>query len=173
MTAPDPFGERTVTVSAAIDDVDQQLDDLADRMVEADGGTAAAQTITQLVSDAEKSLQGLVWLRGEYAADAEITVRGLSAGDQARVEDRASDIRAERSGAGNAPGSRRQVTVATGLVDAPFLDAGAGYKETLRTVADLPDGVVVWLQSEIDDATSLEGNEYRRFGERLQARLEE
>jgi len=166
-----PFSERTVTVADAIADVDQQLDDLADRMIAADGGTAAAQTLSQLVSDAEKSLRGLVWLREEYGADAEITVRGLSAGDQARVEDRASDIRAERSGAGNAPGSRRQVTVATGLVEAPFLDGDAGYEETLRAVGNVPDGVVVWLQSEIDDATSLEGNDYRRFGERLKEKL--
>jgi len=168
----DPFGEHTVTLREAIDDVDAQLDELADRMLDAEAGTAAAQTVSQLVSDAEDALDGLAWLAERHGPDAEITVRGLSAGQQAKLDDRHADLRAERQAPGNAPGSHRQVKAATGLVDAPFIASDADYQERLAALADQPVGVVRWIESEVEEATSLEGNGYEPFVARLRARRE-
>lgn len=144
----------TLRVDEEFNRLDTRLDELADKILNADDATA----YEQLAAGVETQLSGVAYLRDEYGLDATVEIEGHTAGDMARVEDQIAE-RQERLGQQSLPGTRQNLFVASGLVDAPFLDDDAGFDEKLATVADQPVGVVRWLRARINDLTTVaEGN---------------
>jgi hypothetical protein len=158
---------ETLRLGDERDRLDSRLDELADQIVNADEPAA----LRQVASQVETRLSGLAYLVDEYGADATVTVRGLTAGEYARVEDRLAAMRAEAS-ADSVPGAQTNLFAAAGLVDAPFADDCDDLDAALAVVADQPVGVAKWLYAQVDDRTGVEGNGYEPLSERLADRLE-
>ncbi|MEA5387125.1 hypothetical protein VB779_08690 [Haloarculaceae archaeon H-GB11] len=173
MTAP--IGERTVRLGEAFEQLNEQLDELAVRLGEADANTQSGQALQNLATETEQKLAGVDYLihtaGGDgYGEDATVTVKGLGAGSYARMEDRVDDHRASRDGPGQAPGGRRKVFAASGLVDAPFADIpdvddadvteSQRFEAALAALSDdsLPVGVEKWIEGLVSTESSVEGN---------------
>lgn len=166
--------ERTVTLGAERERLADQHD-----AVLAQDGAADADAIRYGATELAQRGAAVAGLIEEYGADAEVTVRGLTAGRYARVEDRVATHRQRRDDLQAARGYHRNVYAAAGLVDAPFFDrdaaadrVGAPNQErawadlatreqldaAVAVVADQPPGVVKWLHGLVDDVTGGPGN---------------
>jgi len=159
---------ETVAIGDAFDRVDADLDRLVAQLSEAESGAESARMLSDYAKDREAHLEGVAVLREAHGADATVTVRAVRAGAFAQVEDRVADLRATHDGPGDLPGARRNVWVATALVEAPFIDAGADYEARLDALAAQHVGVVKWLEHWINEVTSPDAD-FRRLRERLAA----
>lgn len=151
--------------------LDDRLDELADEIVAADEPAALREVAAQV----ETRLAGVAHLIDAHSADATVTVRGLTAGEYAKVEDRLAAMRAEAPGE-DVPGAQTNLVAAAGLVDAPFVPADVDPDDLgamLEVVSDQPVGVARWLYALVDDRMSLEGNGYVPLNERIAVRLED
>jgi|APHM01.1.fsa_nt_gi hypothetical protein len=172
---------REIRLGDAFDDLDQELDELAAKLREAEAGTASAATLDELASQTERALSGVSFLvYGDedvgfagYGEDATVTIGGLDAGDYARVDDRAAAISEQSDDPGGNPGSRATVYAAVALVDAPFLPAPDDVDESdplnikMAAIAEQPVGVRDWLQSQANDLTTVSDDHFRPLRERL------
>jgi len=165
--------EETRRLSEERDRLDQELDGLAEKLVDAESGTQSAQMLQRSANEAETRLAGVCHLIDEYGADATVTVQGLDAGGYARVQDRAEAIRAQRDKPGDVPGARSNIFAAQGLVDAPFLDAEDLADEVdpldakLAAVSSQPLGVAKYLESIANELTTVSEGNFASLQERL------
>jgi len=161
--------ESTISLGDERNRLNDRLDELADGAAEADEDAVA--TYRQLAHEVETHLSGVVYLCEKHGADATVTIRGLTAGEFAQVEDRVAAKR-EQSTQQSLPGYRDNVMAASGLVDAPFLPDRDGvddwYETKLATVADAPVGVAKWLMSRVNEETSVSEGNWKSFNERYQ-----
>lgn len=161
--------ERTVVLADARDRLDARLDELADKIVAADDPSA----LQSVASQVETRLSGVAYLCGEYDPEASVTVRGLTAGDYARVEDRLARMREEAPG-DRLPGASTNVFAAAGLVAAPFVDErDPDLDDALPVVANQPVGVAKWLEHLVNEETTVGDEDFRGLGARLSARASE
>jgi hypothetical protein len=176
------LGEKTYRLGDELDRLDEELDELQERLRDAEPGTASADVIRERANQLDMQGSGVAYLVAEYGADATVTMRGLPAGVHAAVEDIAADLRAERSGAGGAPGSATLVFAAAGVVDAPFLPdpedgeepdgVEAEIRHALAVVSQQPTGVAKWLEARANELTAVDEGNWRSFSERLVANSE-
>lgn len=159
--------EETIRLGDALDELDDQLDQLAASLQTAEDGTASAAVLQRSANEIDTQGADLSGLVDEYGEDAEVTVRGLDAGEYARVEDRVAAMRAGTDEPGGLPGSSRNVWAAAGLVDAPFLDDDAGFDAKIQTVAAQDPGVAKWLEARVNDLTSVSEGNWTPLRERL------
>lgn len=161
---------EVVTLSEEKQRLDDRLEELADKIVQADDPTALRSVGAQV----ETRLSGVAYLVAQHGADGVVTVRGLTAGDYAEVEDRLAQMRTE-AGQEDLPGASTNVFAAGGLVDAPFLPAAdndLSLADRVRIIADQPVGVAKWLESRVNDLTTVEGNGYVGLDRRIAAKQE-
>jgi len=157
------LGRETLTLSEERQRLDTRLEDLADKIVQADDPA----TLRSVGAQIETRLSGVVYLADKHGADTTVTVRGLTAGDYAEVEDRLAQMRAE-AGQEELPGASTNLFAAGGLVDAPFIgEDNPPLEDRLAAVADQPVGVAKWLESRVNDCTTVEGNGFRRLDKRI------
>lgn len=159
--------EETVTLGAELERLDSAVDDVAASLQDVEGDTASAQALRQYANDLDTQGAALAALVEKYGTDATVTVRGLSAGEYARVEDRTAAMRDQSDQPGGLPGSSRNVFAAAGLVDAPFLETGADFDGRVSAVADQSVGVAKWLESKVNDLTSVDEGNWTPLRERL------
>jgi len=159
------LGRETLTLSEERQRLDTRLEELADKIVQADDPAALRSVGAQI----ETRLSGVVYLADKHGADTTVVVRGLTAGDYAEVEDRLAQMR-EEAGQEELPGASTNLFAAGGLVDAPFIDGDGDnppLEDRLAAVADQPVGVAKWLESRVNDCTTVEGNDFRRLDKRI------
>lgn len=148
------------------DRLEQRLDDLAESASEAEHGFAA---VRQEAGQLETQLGGVLTLIEEHGEDATVAVRGLTAGEFAKVEDDLA-ARREETGQQSLPGFRDNLIAAKGLDAAPFLpnkdvvDDWDGVK--LDAVADSTVGVAKWLSAAVNTRTTDGDTDFRSFRER-------
>jgi len=162
----------TYTLRDERERLDERLDELADRAADADEG-AGERAVMQVAREVEIRLQGVQHLINEYGADGTVTVKALTAGDTAEIEDRAAGYRTQTDHTGGVPGARRNLTAASGLQDAPFLDDPDDFDDRLAAVSEQPTGVVKWLRARAEDLASVDEGNVQSFDERLAARSSE
>lgn len=153
------------------DRLDAALDDMVDQLDAADSDTAA-QAIRQQAQEIDARGRGVAYLIDEHGADAEVTVRGLAAGDYAEVEDRVAALRDQQGTDSALPGAHRNIFAAAGLVDAPFLPEDADTNSLdvrLDAVADQPTGVAKYLEAIVNDLTTVDEGNWKPLRERLVA----
>jgi hypothetical protein len=56
---------------------------------------------------------------------------------------------------------------AAGLVDAPFIERGAGFEEKCEAVREVHPGLMVWMESRIDDVNTPSEELGNGWGDRL------
>lgn len=170
------FAPETFVLGDERDRLDDRLDELADEFVEMGENNPLRPRHAAEADEVENHLDALDWACEALGAEEEVVVRGLSAGEHARVVDWVDEHMR-----GGGPGSRQNVLVAAGLVDAPFLDvesdgdaesddAGPSIEDALPAVASLPPGFRDWLQSCVDDLTTVSEGNSQSFDERIRAR---
>lgn len=159
--------EETLTLGDELHRLDEQADEYAEQIRDADDQTVA-RIVRSDANDVEQAGAAVAYLIDEYDADATVTIRGLTAGDQAQLLDRIAAKR-ESMGQDSLPGYRRNVFAAGGLVDAPFVDSDADLETRIQAVADQPPGVAVWLQTLVNQKTTLDQGNWTPLGERLLA----
>jgi len=152
--------EKTVSLGAERERLAEELDELVTKLSDADDPPAKLWSEAQDLDESGKAVSALAELHGE---DETVTVRGLTAGEYARVEDHVGDADA-------GAGATRIAYAAAGLVDAPFLHAdNMNLEDRMAAIADQPVGVRIWLETIVNDlATPDEGN-WRPLADRLAA----
>lgn len=136
--------------------------------------SASGQAVRWSLNELDQQGAAVAELADEHGRDATVTIRGLTAGEFGRVEDRVDAARQRRDGAPSMQGYHRVVYAAAGLVEAPFFDpdavtgpdwASRTPSERLdaktETVADLNIGLVKWLYARIDDQTTPDEGNWR------------
>lgn len=160
--------DETLVLGEERDRLDARLDELVSRLQDANPDTASADVLQHEANDLDVQGRGVSHLIDEYGRDATVTVAGLSAGDFARVEDRAATMRSQHPGPGNLPGSSRNVFAAAVLVEAPFYTGDkTDLDAKISAVAAQPIGVVKWLESKGNDLTSVDSGNWTSFAERV------
>lgn len=155
------LAEETYVLGEERERLDERLDELAAKLVDADEGSTAAQAILDAANTVDTRGEGVAWLIEQHGPDAEVTVAALTAGDYARVQDRLAGMAAQAGQSADLPGSRTNIYAAAGLVDAPFLDGDEDFDARIEAVADQPVGVAQWLEGRVNHVTtrgSSEGN---------------
>lgn len=161
--------QETLRLGDERERLDAKLDELVDQAAGADDATAVQTVATRVQTRAA----AVDWLVEEYGPDATVTVRGLDAGEYANAEDDVAGMRQQAS-QDSVPGAKRNVFAAHALVDAPFLEKrDPPFEEAIETLADQPPGVVKWVHNRADSLTTVSGEDFRTFSERLAARQSE
>jgi len=155
--------EETLVLDEERDRLDERLNELADKAANADEPGAYRAIANEL----EPQFQGIAWLCEQHGDDAEIVIKGLTAGEMAHVEDDLQQVKTERQ-QGHIPGARKNYVAAAGLVAAPFYDADE--QQARDAITELPPGPQKWLYNRIDDKTTVEGNGHKSFAERVAER---
>ncbi|MFW5896260.1 MAG: hypothetical protein ACOCUA_02635, partial [archaeon] len=158
-------GEETIVLEEEFERLDDRLSDLTERIDAAE----ESQQLMQIASNVQTRFGGVSYLCDEFGSDAEVTVRGLTAGEYAAFEDKTAQYSQEADGP--IPGARKNVYAAAGLVDGPFedLEEAEGLDDYLAIVAQQPVGVRDWIHHRVDDLTTVSGDDFRPLSERLAA----
>lgn len=166
--------EETRRLGDERDRLDGELDDLAERLVDAEEGTQSAQMLQRSANNVETRLAGVAHLIEQHGSDATVTVEGLDAGAYARVQDRAEAVRTQRDHPGDIPGARANIFAAMGLVDAPFLDDTDTEMDpldaTLQAISNQPLGVAKYIESVANKLTTVSEGNFKSLRERLAAK---
>jgi hypothetical protein len=151
---------RTVTLGDERDRLSAELDDLADDLAAADDPPAKLWSEAQ---DLDQAGEAVAALAARHGDEATVTVRGLTAGEIARVEDHLDD-------SDGGAGASRIAYAAAGLEDAPFLDDDAvSLQARMEAIADEAVGVRVWIEELVDDVGSPDEGNWQPLAERLAA----
>lgn len=165
-----------------LDRLDAELDEAADKLAATTDETASGAILQRHGSDLDQQFAGAHFLvHGTddadgfdgFGPDATITVSGISAGDKARITDRAEAIRAQRDMPGDVKGAKDLAFTALGLEDAPFLpDTIEG--DPLDTKLDIVSGfrpaIQAYLKGIVNDVSTLEQGNCNSLRARLAAR---
>ncbi|MFW6435297.1 MAG: hypothetical protein ACOCY1_02850 [Halovenus sp.] len=146
------------------DRLDKRLDELAEQLATAD----EVQTLQRAASSIETQGAAVAQLCEEFGDDTTVAVRGLNAGEYAKVEDEIARYREEADG-NPTPGARKNVFAAMGLVDGPFdgFEDAEELSDYLAIVAEQPVGVRDWLYAKVNDLTTVSSQDFRPLSERI------
>jgi len=156
--------EETIVLGEERDRLDERLDELATQLSTADNVDA----LQQVASNVETQGAAVAQLCDEHGDETTVTVRGLTAGEYAQVEDKVARYRQDADG-NPTPGGRKNVFAAMGLVDGPFddLETVEELDDYIAIVADQSVGVRDWLYAKVNDLTTVSSEDFRPLGERL------
>jgi len=155
--------ETGINISEEIDRIEQERQELAEKVVDADKGDLRRQQWVQRGKELDAHLDGLEWARDKAHDDPDVpqwdrkaeavTLSGLTGGEYGGMEaDIAEDAaESDRSGAG----AQRVYQVRAGTVDAPYLDGDLSDRQEFAAVAGLPIGWLKWAEAKIDKLSSV------------------
>lgn len=155
------FDPDTLTLADELQRLATEYDDTEADLLDMAADNARAAAKQQYLGDLDHMGREVQALIDEYGPDATVTVRGLTAGEYAKVENRTAEA-AERVSGSSAPGSGRLVFAAGGLCDAPFYDGEADdLNAKLECLAGQPIGVRKWLEDLVNDRTVADEGNWR------------
>jgi len=185
---------ETISLEEAVADLEDEKEELADKVAQIppDDRTAENQDYLQYSRQAgeiERYLGGLDWVRNGpenpdawngtpipddgFGNDVEFTLSGLSTAETLEVSDRSADLRSEAITPTKSTNNIETVFwVAKGLEDAPFIDAGADYDATCRAVRGLPRQLTDWIESRINDLSTVGNRNGSNFEQLVEEKTE-
>jgi hypothetical protein len=138
---------KSWTVEEAIESVDEQLSEVLDDLEGLDSDTARYEAQASTAQQLDHRLDGLYAAREEWGAEAEVELSAPTAGDHAKVDRKASD-----------DGQRERVLWLVAQCSESGPHVGDDLQETFQAVAgQLHDGLVRWMETEINNLSSPEG----------------
>ena len=156
-----PLQTDTIDLAEELDRLKQRRGEIADKVAEYDPSDAPPSLVDE-GKDIDQFVSGIGMFRAEYETD-QITLAALTNGERHLVADVASET--------GATGADQNAFVAVGTRDAPYLHhdpdslSPSTVKETAVAVGDLPPGFVDWVQSQIANLGSMDGDTGKSFGE--------
>lgn len=165
---------QTIRLADARDRLFREREDLAERaanLAVAESDEEARTQAVQIRDEAEtveSHAHGLQWAVEQWGEDATVTVRALTAGDSARV-----DQHLDQHWMGDASESiRSHARIAVAIESAPFVDPGSDLTDTHTAIADLDhDGFVDWLAAEVEDFSTPGLGNWQPFESLVRERL--
>lgn len=167
----DPTAEREITLGDELERLDAEL---ADVEAAEQAGDLSGDASRLAYSEYDAAGRALYALAEAHGHDATITVRGLSAGEFARVEDRVAVAREQRNTQAGLQAYHRNVYAAAGLVSAPFFDPDEvtdppwdartpdqRLDARVTVVAEQNPSLVKWLFARVDEATTPDEGNWR------------
>lgn len=167
-----PLKTNTVNLLEEHARLDSRLDDLADRVADEDDVEGAVEEAQRV----ENHLAGVQWAldHEEWPDDPSVILGALTTGEMAEVRDRTASAREEAKqfgGHGQAEGAASTFFVAAGVQDAPFVDGDASVDALVPVIAnELHPQFTQWLESRVDDLSSVGNVNATPFAERVAAR---
>jgi len=174
-----PLQSETLTLEEAVADLENEKEELADEMAqihpdERTDENAEYLKLGQQVGEIERYLGGLDWVREEFGDDVEFSLSGLTTAETLEVNDRGADLRSETITPTKSTNNIETIFwVAKGVDDAPFVDDGADYDAKCAAVRNLPRQVTDWLESRINDLSTVGNRDGGNFDELLQEKTEQ
>ena len=108
---------------------------------------------------------------GSKTANPTITLGGLDGGEYARVTDKVGDAQQQTMGfggqGGSVDGASQIFYCAMGLVDAPFIERGAGFEQKVKAVRGVSPSLLGWMQEKIGELTTPSESAGNDFSARL------
>lgn len=151
-----PLQTETITLADELDRLHDEREALAADVADLDAENPAYDRLVSGGRTLDNHIAGVEWALDEWDVET-VTFAGLTGGEYGRVEDRVkSDSIA--NGKQSAGGAARIHMVASGTVDAPYVDGADSYEAKLAAAAKLPFQYLQWAQSRVDDLTSV-GND--------------
>lgn len=147
-----PLDTRRYDFEEEIADLEAQIDDLADQVAEMDPTSERAKSLESRGNTLDTYRRGLEWAAEEWDVDA-VELGGLNAGEYGRMQDKLPE--------GGGGGATRIYYVASGTVDAPYV--ADDLETSVANVAQLPIAYAKWAEAQINDLTSVGGDEGNRF----------
>lgn len=166
-----PLNEERINFDEEIERLEQEREAIAEQAASLDEGNPKRSELVQDGIDIDTYLQGLRWARDEWDVDT-ITLSGLTGGEFGRVEDAVVSAAAEQ---GDQPGSgvTRVHLVASGTVDAPYIEDDMSERERLASVSQLPIMFLKWAEHRVDELMTVGGNGSESFSDLLAAKQPE
>ncbi|MFC5135497.1 MULTISPECIES: hypothetical protein [Haloferacaceae] len=153
------------------DQLADRLDTIAERQVD---GEIPSQEAAHLAGDVEQQMWALEEALEEYDADATWSVRAFTPGEKAELTGliRRAKEQADRTGDDvDVEAMLDNYWAGAGLVDAPFLEGGAGLQERIMTVRDEPNPYLVqFIATRVTDENTLKNGKRSSYTERVAAK---
>jgi hypothetical protein len=168
-----PLDRREIVLSEEIKRIDDKMDELLEQVADLHPDNPAVDDLQSKGRQLDTHLSGLEWAQEEWGADATIILEGLTGGEFAKVEDELSDVAVGRQRRGGQPGARRVFLVAFGVDDAPYLDDGADDDARIAAAGALPLAFQKWAEAQINELSSVGGNERPSWSQLLKEKRRE
>lgn len=165
---------ETITLDAERERLQDQMEDVAGKLVEWQHDPERVQEIREIGETIESQQNALAWAQDQWGVET-LTFARLSEGERNYVDNFCED---------HPDVADRVPVVAIGTHDAPFLshdpeDIGAhdfdgAFEETVRTLTtEVPVPLIQWAEDKVTSLTHLDGETGNGFSELAQAKLRE
>jgi hypothetical protein len=162
-----PLQQEEITLETEIERLEQDRETIAEQAAAlADGNPRRAELVQEGV-EIDTYLKGLRWAVDEWDADI-ITLSGLTGGEFGRVEDQV--VSAAEQGGQPGSGATRVHLVASGTVDAPYVEDDMSEQQRIGAVSQLPITFLKWAEYRVDELTTVGGNGDESFSDLLAAK---
>jgi len=148
-----PLQTKEIDLASEIDRLEQRRRDLAEQAASLADDNPKRGELVQEGNEIDTYLHGLNWALEEWETDT-VTFSGLTGGEFGRVEDSVVSSAAER-GEQLGGGATRVYLVASGTVDAPYLDDEMTEEQRIGAVSQLPITYLKWAEYRIDELTTM------------------
>ncbi len=171
-----PAATTTYRVDELIDDLDEQLDAIADEAASTDD-PEQRQALDQQGMNLEQQLAAFEELADEHGERAELTIAEFTADERMRFGDllEAAREQAEQRAGFEAGSSMREVYwVGAGVVDAPWLDGDENMQERIAKTRSAADwDVIQYLRGKVTEANTKGNPERKSYAERRAAKAQQ
>lgn len=158
-----PLRTEAVTLADELKRLLDEREELADDVASIDAENPAHDRLVAEGRTLDNHIAGVEWAADEWDVDT-VTFAGLTGGEYGRVEDRVkSDSLA--NGQQSVGGAARIHMVASGTVEAPYVDGVDSYEQKLAAVSQLPFQYLQWAQSRVDELTSVGNDDETSFSD--------
>ena len=166
-----PLKTETLGLEEAVADLEDEQEELADEIAQIPPGERTETNneyvkLAQRAGEIQRYLGGLEWVREEHGADVEFSLSGLDTQETLEINDRIDDLSSETVTPTQSTDNMATIFwVAKGIDSAPFIDSD-DYGDKCATVRGLPRQVTDWLESRINDLSTVgerEGNSFEQL----------
>ena len=163
-----PLQTREYDLNDVVAQLEAEREGLAEEVAALDPDDPERQDRIQRGQEIDTYLDGLDAVRDppeDVAIPQFDTVElgGLTGGEYGQIEDQLVSAALNRGDDAVGSGAERIHLVAQGTIDAVYLEDGMGYEQAVAATAQLPLGYLKWAEAEVNEMTSLGGNERDSF----------
>jgi hypothetical protein len=166
-----PLQQEEITLTSEIQRLEQEREDIAEQAATLAEGNPKRPELVEEGIEIDTYLKGLRWATNEWGEET-ITLSGLTGGEFGKVEDTVVSAAAEQNTQPGG-GATRVHLVASGTVNAPYIEDDMSEKQRVGAVSQLPITFLKWAEYKVDELTTVGGNGGTSFSDLLAAKQDE